>query len=441
MVLDDEYPWDDDWDWDETAEPAITYREAIEQLRSLCNGRADVRIDWNGKRDACIVFTGTAGTREHRVRFESANQLDGLTRLISSATLLADCHALWFPGDRVIIARLVGDYGQFHAAVAGSLAPSHKDRRFAPDTPIGRDVAGILASSGAFAAAETPSAPGSPSRSMRLIAAGENLKFLYQPHSRAVPSLAIELAGFVVSDAAQAEEALVEYGPAYLFELDKATGASLRIWRPEYRLGSRRYSARSGVVSFPLRHYDPHFAELYMAGNSPERDPAERYLKYYQVLEFYMPRAAASIASSQGSSTVTKATSPIRQPPNNQLAFEMNQLDAVISLSVTPAQILNLLSDKELFTALSDPKVIQDVQVLGTDTSGQLVAGRDYRAEISVRSYGIRCRIVHMKEGGGRHGATLLAPYSREARDLAADLRIVQFLAEHTLEYWSRPIP
>ena len=46
-----------------------------------------------------------------------------------------------------------------------------------------------------------------------------------------------------------------------------------------------------------------------------------------------------------------------------------------------------------------------------------------------------------MKEGGGRNSQRLLAPYSREARDLAADLRLTRFLAEHAMEYWATPLP
>jgi hypothetical protein len=194
--------------------------------------------------------------------------------------------------------RLVGDYYyQLDAAVADAFSVGQKGR-FVPDSPLGRDVSGILASSGAFPTAEATPPSGSPSRTIRLVAANQDLKLLYEPYGRGVPSLAIELAGFAVPSAADAEEALLEYGTAYLFELGKATGASLRIWRPEYRLGIRRYRAYSGVVPFPRQRYDPQPAELYMAGNSPERDRAERYLKYYQVLEFYMPKAADAIASS-----------------------------------------------------------------------------------------------------------------------------------------------
>ena len=46
-----------------------------------------------------------------------------------------------------------------------------------------------------------------------------------------------------------------------------------------------------------------------------------------------------------------------------------------------------------------------------------------------------------MKEGGGRRGLQLLAPYSREARDLAADLRFVRFLAEHAMQFWATSLP
>jgi hypothetical protein len=80
-------------------------------------------------------------------------------------------------------------------------------------------------------------------------------------------------------DAAQAEKVLLEYGTSYLFNLGKATGVSLRLWRSEYRLGSRRRQAHSGKVRFPQHGYDAHPGELYAAGNSASRDPVERYLK------------------------------------------------------------------------------------------------------------------------------------------------------------------
>ena len=152
-----------------------------------------------------------------------------------------------------------------------------------------------------------------------------------------------------------------------------------------------------------------------------------------------MIKAADAVAASQGV-TVDRAISPLRPPPNNRLGVEQNKLDAVIDLALTQAQLMNLLSDRELFAPVSDSQVVQDVQALTADPSGQPDNGRDYRLEVSTRVYGIRNRIVHMKEGGGRNSQKLLAPYSREARDLAADLRLARFLAEYTLEYWAIPL-
>jgi hypothetical protein len=441
----DEDPWEDDWDWEWPEEPPITYREAVERLGSLTQGRADVRIEWGGLRtlprdDARVVFSGAAGTSELRVRFRSATQLDDFVRIIDRATLLADRHAIWYPNERVITARLVGDYDQFHAAVARGLAPRQSNRPFVPDSPAGRDVAGILASTGAFFAREAMAPTGLDPRTIRLVAANQDLRVLYGPRGQESPSVAIELAGFAAANAAGAEEVLLEYGTAYLFKLGKATGVSLRLWRSEYRLGSRRRQAYSGRVRFPQQRYDPHPAELYAAGNSAARDRVERYLKYYQVLEFYMPKAADLIAASQGL-PVNKAISPLPRPSDNGLGAEKNKLDAVISLAVTQAQMMNLLGDNELFAALTNKQVIQDVQVLTPNASGQPIAGHDYRAEISRRVYEVRNRIVHMKEGGGQNNKRLLAPYSREARDLTADLRLVRFLAEHTMEYWAASLP
>jgi len=112
----------------------------------------------------------------------------------------------------------------------------------------------------------------------------------------------------------------------------------------------------------------------------------------------------------------------------------------VISLAVTQAQLLNRLDDKQLFAALSNSQVIQDVQVLSADASGQPITGSDYRKEVSRRVYDIRNRIVHMKEGGSQSSQQLLTPYGPEARNLSADLHLIRFLAEHTMEYWSAPL-
>src|SRR5258708_3232400 len=120
----------------------MTYRDAVDRSRSLIQGRADVRIDWDGRRgprdDARIIFTKVPRTGELRVRFRSTSQLLGFTRIIASERLLVDHHGVWYPCNKVITAPLVGDYDQFHAAVAWALVPKQKNPTFARDSPFGR---------------------------------------------------------------------------------------------------------------------------------------------------------------------------------------------------------------------------------------------------------------------------------------------------------------
>jgi hypothetical protein len=156
----DEVSWyDDEWDWEEPDEPAITYREAITQLQSLIHTqkRTDVHIDWEAgargpKGDARIVFTD--GTAERRLRFGSSSQLTDFTRIITTAVLIEDRHALWYLDRQLITARLIGDYDQLHNAVLTTLAPKLRSPTFIRDSPLGQDVEGILGSYGAFTAAE-----------------------------------------------------------------------------------------------------------------------------------------------------------------------------------------------------------------------------------------------------------------------------------------------
>lgn len=437
----DEDPWEDfEDDW--PTPPQVSYREAVERLQGLARKRTDVLVEWDGKQnrggrrwraDAHVIFTENNGLR---MRLKSAAQLSHFERIVSSGFPIPEHNAIWNPVDRVIAARLVGDFDQFHSALVRSLLPRRKQVADM-DGPLISDLAGMLASTGAFHVSEAADGSG---RSLRLVSIPPELSLLYNTHRGGGLSPSLELSGVSASSVAEAQKALVAYGTSYLFSLAKAQGVSLRLWNTGYRLGSRRGPSYSKKVRFPQRQYDAEPAELYGAGNSARRHPVEQYLKYYQVLEFYMPKAVDWEVTQQGVARLDQAKSPYSRR-NNKLSSEQNQLDAVINLAVTETDITGLLRDQEMFTTLSTPQIIQHVETLEHDGFGSPLLNTDYRRAISSRAYGIRNRIVHMKEGGGLKGTPLLDLHSREARDLAADLRLIRYLAEKAMERWATPLP
>ncbi|MFC1415773.1 hypothetical protein [Streptacidiphilus cavernicola] len=444
-IAPDDDDFEDDWDdggsWYE--DPTPTYREAVESLRDLVKDRTDVQVHWQGGRgvggNARIVFMDAGGLT---VRLGSALQVDGITRMIGSAAPLPGHHAVWYHQQKVIRARLVGDYDQLHSAVAQEMGGG-RARPVRPDSGLARDVAGMLAQSGVFSVSREPGAAGDPALAIRLVSVPQELTLLYRVRAGDGAFPALELSGVSATDQAAAERTLVVYGTSYLFGLGKATGVSLRLWNAEHRIGSRWEASRPRRLRFPGRQYDDYPAELYSAGNSLARDPAERYLKYYQVLEFYMRRAMDTAAAAQGAAAA-KAVSPFRR---KELTTEQGALDAVIDLAVTRDQLVGFLKGPDLFATLSDPRVIKEVPALERDQSGGPVASQDPRGPVSERVYTLRNRIVHMKEGGGGlrkpmpvPAEGLLSPFGREARELSADLRLVRFLAERALEHWSTPL-
>ncbi|MER6628523.1 hypothetical protein ABT301_09810 [Streptomyces sp. NPDC000987] len=439
----DEDFWEDfEEDWH--LPPQKTYREAVERLQSLASKRTDVHVDWDGRQewdgrrwrtDARVVFPEANNLS---ARMKSASQLSHFEHIVSAGIPLPERHAIWYPQEGMIAARLVGDFEQFYSALVRSLLPRQK-RAVDPESPLGAELTAMLALTGAFCVRE---APGGSGRSLRLVSVPPELSLLYSRRHEARLSPSLELSGVSVSNASEAQKVLVAYGTSYLFSLAKAQGASLRLWDTGYRLGSRRGPSYSNKIRFPQRQYDTEPAELYGAGNSMGRHPVERYLKYYQVLEFYMPKAVQWEVTQQGVAGQKQAQSPyIRPQKDGSLRIEQNQLDAVINLAVTKADVTGLLRDRELFSTLSNPQIIQHVETLEHDGSGVPLSSSDYRPAISSRVYGIRNRIVHMKEGGGVKGTPLLGLHSREARDLAADLRLLRYLAEKAMEHWAADLP
>ncbi len=433
----DEEDWDDSW----LDEPRLTYAEAMARLARDVASRVDVKLEWSGQRgprkNARLAFLDKGGAEILARRIGSAEQAETLGAVVRGAHPMPGWHALWYPREDVIVARLVGDYDDLISAVARRIAHLKARTRTSIESPLGRDVLGLMSSSGVLVVTDDAATSSGQERSLRLKLASTELGTLYRRGYQGARWLAVELRDFGMSDVHDAEQVLAEYGASYLHEIARSSGVSLRLWNSGYRMTCMASSDVDRKVRFPVHRYDPIPAALYAAGNAADRDPLERYLKFYQVLEYYMPRAAEDLRKKQGVDKVNKAITPYPTGDNDRLNAERNKLAAVIDDSVTDVQITGFLRGGHALTTLSDRQVIRDVRVLAADQNGNPVRGKNYRQDLSERVYEIRCRIVHAKESDGGKNKDLLLPYDQEARDLGADIEVVRFLAERALKRWA----
>lgn len=433
--------YEDDWDddsWPE--EPRTTYAEAIALLTSEAASRTNVKLKWNGKRgpkeDARLAFLDDDGTETFARRINSAEQAITLGNIVRDAHPMPARHALWYPREDLIVARLAGDYDDLITTLARLMLGT----KTPVDSPLGRDVLGELASNGVLVTTDPAAVPSVPARTLRLRTASLELGTLYHRRYQHASWVAVELRGFRASDALDAEQVLADYGTSYLHEVARSSGVSLRLWDSSYRLTRGTTSPPDGKVPFPIRKYDSIPASLYAAGNAADRDPLERYLKFYQVLEYYMPRAAKDLAKKQRALTIGKAITPYPTGVNDSLGVERNKLAAVIDDAVTEVQITGFLRGSRVLKTLNDQQVIRAVRTLATDPTGNPAPGQNYRQDLSERIYGIRCRIVHAKKSDGGKNSDPLLPYGQEARDLGADIAVVRFLAERVLRHWAESL-
>ncbi|RSD14234.1 hypothetical protein [Amycolatopsis eburnea] len=432
--------WDDDC-WPE--DPPTTYIEAIARLKAESATRSDIRLEWSGKRgsreDARLVFLNYDGTEKFVRRITSAEHLDAFSRIVRTAHPIPRRHSLWYPEEDRITARLAGDRDELVTVLAHRMVRLKPRTTVPPDSILGRDVLGELAEHGSLVTTH----PAIPARSIRLKTASPELVTLYRRRYQGGSWVALELTGFGISDLAAAEQVLVDHGTSYLHEIANSADLSFRLWDSAYRLTSGGPATATGKIRFPSRKYDTIPAGLYSAGGRTDRDPLERYLKYYQVLEYYMRQAADDLATRQNAPSIGKATTPFPSgnQANDSLRLERNKLSAVMERAATAVQAGGFLRGNRRFQVLCDPTVIEDVHVLPADAAGNPVAGHDYRPDLVARVYEIRCRIVHAKEGGAGKAAKPLLPDSREARDLGADIEVVRWLADRVLRHWAGSLP
>ncbi|MEU9852798.1 hypothetical protein [Streptomyces sp. NPDC047974] len=256
----------------------------------------------------------------------------------------------------------------------------------------------------------------------------------------------IQISGLGASRHDEALEMLKRVTDSVFFELDLRYGTAPELAPSESK--SRSYlrtrperEAVQGSPRNPQNQYPEKALSLYRYGRGASGIPLLEYLAYYQVLEYFFP-------SYSHRDTLTKLRNELLDPrfrPDDDTNLvrivniasgagkgygsESEQLRSTIGGCVTQEQVHSFITANDaLVEHFSGKQKIKSVPVLNLDD-----AHNDFITAVANRVYGIRCRIVHAKEEGGRTGVDLLLPFSKEAEALGPDIELVKFLAQKVL--------
>ena len=406
---------DDDWDDygpEEDEAAPVTYADAVRELTAVAAERRDVRVDWAGRRgrrgDARIVFHDPGGAEVLRARLRSAADLPAARHLVASCDPIPEHRAFRYRPDGSVKAWLDGGRDDIVLALGRALWREPLRKADMSVHPAAADVWGSLASGGMF---EVEDMSSGVRRALRLVAGDASFWFAYAGSTGGDwPVITLEMTGFPTSDAEDARRVLETYGSGYLHSLVATGDVPVRLWSAAYARVAPIRAAAPAAIAFPSRGHDLTPVDLFAAGSGPGRDALEQFVKYYQVLEFFFPRAATTYSASIGKSGYRGVT-----PSGKQLSVEPGQIEALLRLAVTAQQLEDFLGDSGVLAVASDPALITDVPVLPCAAGGRPTPGYDYRDDVAGRIYKLRGRIVHTKEPGqaGRPPDPPLVPFSR----------------------------
>ncbi len=243
---------------------------------------------------------------------------------------------------------------------------------------------------------------------------------------------------------------LTEVSTAFFVDLDIAYSVSGRI-RHAFEIGpdSDDYDKppRSALVPrLPAVRYPLEAARLYSYARSVLQMPLLEYLAYYQVIEYFLPTYAHTLAirrlravlndprfDRHDEAALGRVVEMLTRGGRNYTT-EREQFHAVLASCLDEAQVRSFLADYPAAArALADKRRITGVRpVTVKDTSAGIVN------QVAGRIYDLRCRIVHAKDST-EAGREQLRPFDREAKELRHDLNLVRFVAQRVLITSAQP--
>ena len=229
-----------------------------------------------------------------------------------------------------------------------------------------------------------------------------------------------------------------------LFELDVRFNVGLSLQHTQATIpGAKRVDRDRNrqPVMFPTVRYPRAATTLYRYGRSAVENPLLQYLAYYQAIEHFF-------SSFVERESINRVRYALRHPAFNRESDadirrvivqagrgqrngprESDQLRTTLAHCIEPGEVEAWLetTDDTAKAFLLGSKQIAGVRPLSLRTEHQ----KSVIDQIADRVYTLRCRIVHAKDSDSF--VEPLLPYSAEARNLRADLLLIEFLCQRVI--------
>lgn len=260
-----------------------------------------------------------------------------------------------------------------------------------------------------------------------------------------VPVLLVECVD--VPSEVVAREVLGSWGNGALMEVDRFSGIPMRLrthypWRLD---GMFHRDSRPAPTVLAMSPETTPWRIFCHARQVPSDDLAAQFLGFYQVLEYYLPRASLAaeadrlraLLSTQSATMANVSDADLRAVVREMsrgrgVGSELDQFKQVVSAIISGADLRTRIETtsglSDFYASAAMPFVPDRIRL----------DPQSVRGDASTRLYRIRCRIVHTKE---QPNEEVFVPFSAEAADLFHDVRLISFLAQRALTHYAAPLP
>lgn len=257
--------------------------------------------------------------------------------------------------------------------------------------------------------------------------------------ARKFPYVTIKLQGFKVDQHITAKNTLEKISQSIFFQIDLKYKIPINL--AVYSTATPRFGVgfRGQVeIDYPKREYDEDALALYWYAKSAENMPLQKFLAFYQVLEFYYPNFTKVSAKKKVKNLLLDPSFNIDkdkdlnrildivESSSSSTTDERSQLYATLEECVAPSELISFFKPKKTHDFfLKKNREITEVTIPLADKKADIIKS------VASRVYDIRCRIVHTKDLSG--ATKPLLPNSQGAESLNEDIKLVEFLAKKVI--------